>query len=240
MSSVSGSPAGTPAPSPSRACPAAYSADCTPFFTGACATGYTSSTCGSCIPITPTKSPHATGSHTKSPHATGTPIKSPHATISPSKSPKATSTPPKTPTRPHALRELAATSHTPSPTPGCGLGQYAMGTACSDCPPGYAACGVAYAGTCGVGYVAVASTPGAPGFPGLTCGACVSVTPSATPTKPPPSRSSSSHATGTPTHTRASTGSTTHTRSQSKPLAPATPSRSGTRAATPSKTQRPT
>ena len=261
---------------PTHSCPVGYSS-CTPFFSGRCMAGYTTSVCGACVPVSPTKSPHATGSPTKSSApsrsstmsgaSTHSPTKSGASTRSrtasgslhptPTRSAKATLTPTRTPTH-HGLRELvAATSHTrtpaathsrstvaasraPTPSAGCGVGQYAIGAGCGDCPPGYAACSVTYSGACAQGYTAAASTPGAPGFPGLTCGACVPATPSPTCTKPPATRSPSSHATGSATHTRASTGSGTHTRSASKPVALPSPSRSGTRAATPSKTVRPT
>ena len=259
--SSSATPVGTNTctPTPTNPCPPGYTT-CTPFFLGSCGEGYITSTCGSCVPVTPTKSSHATGSPTKSSHATSSPTKSSKATSSltksgapthsppvsqsppssPTKSPKATMTSSKTPTY-LALRELKmrAASHTPTSTPGCSLGQYAMGSVCGDCPLGYTSCGIVYSGTCELGFMAVPSTPGAPGFLGLTCGSCVPITPTATVTKLPPSRTASSQSTATSTQTRSSTGSSTPTRSASKPATTSTPSRSGTRPATPSKTQGP-
>ena len=130
-STSSSSASGSPAPPPSP-CPLGY-ASCSPYFSGTCAVGYTPSTCGGCIPVSPSTSP--TQSHTpsntpptttrtspvthtatksaaatKSPAASRTPTRSAAVTHTPSrstKSPVATGTPTKTGTLPVILRELA-------------------------------------------------------------------------------------------------------------------------------------
>ena len=110
-------------------------------------------------------------------------------------------------------------SRTPLPTRVCPPGEYTSGAGCTACPAGFSDCGVVWGGTCDVGYVAVASTPGAPGFPGLTCGACIAVTPTSTVTPavtgtPTPSKAATPSKLGTrsATHTAVVTGTPSHSR----------------------------
>ena len=278
--SSTASPSSSASPSVNDApvveCPSGY-ASCTPFIFGTCQPGFTQSSCGACLPSSPTRSPKATLSATRSPKATrshtktaamsrtptrssvGTHTPTPTPTRSsagthtpthtrpatPSKSAQKTSSPAKTPSRPHIRRELAATgasptrtsSRTPSSTPLCSPGHYKLGGSlgCTACPVGYAECGVAWGGACGVGYAPAPATPGAPGFPGLTCGACVPTSPTATPsraaTSTPTQRSASRSKppSATATHTRAATRTPTRTQAATKSMA-VTPTRSASRA----------